>query len=447
MTLSLCLAVAVLAGGYALWARRHWAAASLALAAALWGLRSLLWWWPDTGLPPALRLGLLDLGFGVATALACDAALRLAGVPMRRWRHLLAANLLVQVGAAPALALGASVVWRAAAQNLLVVACIAVLLRLAWQARRPGRSPARVVGLGGLAMLLCSGHDHWALFLSTAPEAYSRLYLTPIGLPIFLLACGWLLVWRVRRALRAEALAQRLRERRADLRRQAAEQERQRLLRQFHDGLGAQLVGLLSAVQRRSVAPPQIEQALRDTLDDLRLSLDLMDEEDRELGDLLGQLRFRLAPRLQQAGLTLHWRVPVADDLPGPPGLQQPGGADRLRRWVQEALTNVLKHAQASEVTVSAGPGWLSVEDDGIGWPRVADGARHAGAVPSVEGGAGAGRGLRHMAESARALGATVERGPARAGQGDRPGLRWTLRWAPDSADLTNSHHPATRPT
>jgi signal transduction histidine kinase len=72
---------------------------------------------------------------------------------------------------------------------------------------------------------------------------------------------------------------------------------------------------------------------------------------------------------------------------------------------IQEALTNVLKHAAASHVviTVAHGPTALTIEvvDDGAG-PSPAAPARPL---------AGAGHGLAGMAERVRAHGGTVETG------------------------------------
>jgi signal transduction histidine kinase len=75
-------------------------------------------------------------------------------------------------------------------------------------------------------------------------------------------------------------------------------------------------------------------------------------------------------------------------------------------RIVQEALTNVLRHAHATSVTVvvaatRAGGITIEVADDGVG--------------PSGPSGDG-GHGLRGMAERAAALGGTVESGPAPGG-------------------------------
>ncbi|MFD5224767.1 histidine kinase [Microbacterium sp. NPDC058342] len=75
--------------------------------------------------------------------------------------------------------------------------------------------------------------------------------------------------------------------------------------------------------------------------------------------------------------------------------------------WVlREAITNVLRHAQAKTVTVSIAPGLLSVRDDGRG--------------P----GDGAGNGLRGMRERAAAAGAALEFG-AGADAGTRVEIRW----------------------
>jgi signal transduction histidine kinase len=78
-------------------------------------------------------------------------------------------------------------------------------------------------------------------------------------------------------------------------------------------------------------------------------------------------VRYRLIPRLAALGLTMHWEVDEtlqAREL-------DPRDALNVQRIVQEALTNILKHARATEIRVSIQPveGWLRVriEDDGVG--------------------------------------------------------------------------------
>jgi signal transduction histidine kinase len=72
-------------------------------------------------------------------------------------------------------------------------------------------------------------------------------------------------------------------------------------------------------------------------------------------------------------------------------------------RIVQEALTNVLRHGDASSAAVRVAIGAQSVEID----------VRNDGVAPVTEAanGAGTGNGLRGMAERAEALGGRVEAG------------------------------------
>lgn len=82
--------------------------------------------------------------------------------------------------------------------------------------------------------------------------------------------------------------------------------------------------------------------------------------------------------------------------------------------WVlREAITNVLRHAGASEVSVTIIPGSLIVADDGRG--PASDAPAH-GAIE--------GNGVRGMRERAAAAGAALEFGPGPAG-GTRVELRW----------------------
>jgi signal transduction histidine kinase len=105
-----------------------------------------------------------------------------------------------------------------------------------------------------------------------------------------------------------------------------------------------------------------------------------------------------LAAPLRAAGV----RVDV--DLDGPEErVTSPVGAAAYR-IVQEALTNVLRHADASAAAVRVAIGTHSVEID----------VRNDTVAPVTDppaNGAGAGNGLRGMAERAEALGGRVEAG------------------------------------
>ena len=97
-----------------------------------------------------------------------------------------------------------------------------------------------------------------------------------------------------------------------------------------------------------------------------------------------------LGRRLEAAGLQVKWDIPVLAPLPW----MQPTEALQLLRLVQEAVSNVIKHAQAKSLQVRLytrdGHLVLQITDDGIGF---------------TPGGASGGHGLLSMASRARRLG------------------------------------------
>ena len=90
---------------------------------------------------------------------------------------------------------------------------------------------------------------------------------------------------------------------------------------------------------------------------------------------LLATLRFRLTPRLSDAGIHLCWNV---QDLPPLPWLD-PTYALHILRIVQEAITNIIKHAQATIISVSTNATqdfvFVVIEDNGCGfsWSEIDD--------------------------------------------------------------------------
>ena len=131
---------------------------------------------------------------------------------------------------------------------------------------------------------------------------------------------------------------------------EAIEKERSRLMREMHDGLGSQLTTALYMARNNQTSVQELSGCLEQALDDLRLMMDSLQTFDGDVATLLGQLRYRMERRLNAAGLELIWKV---DDLPDFPEMS-PQEALNLQRIVQEGLTNVIKHAQASQVEVSA---------------------------------------------------------------------------------------------
>jgi signal transduction histidine kinase len=156
----------------------------------------------------------------------------------------------------------------------------------------------------------------------------------------------------------------------------AREEERRRLRRDLHDGLGAQLAGLtVQAGVLRSLIPrdpaaadelaAELRVELRTAIADIRrLVHDLRPPALDELGPA-GALQ-RLAERIGADGSALRVEVRAADLPPLPAAVEV-----AAYRIVQESLTNVVRHADARscwvEIAVVGADLTVTVTDDGTG--------------------------------------------------------------------------------
>lgn len=134
--------------------------------------------------------------------------------------------------------------------------------------------------------------------------------------------------------------------------------ERQRLMRDMHDGVGTALMTSLALAEHGQLDQQRAASVLRETLDELKLVIDSLEPTNHDLVFLLASLRFRFGPRLEDSGLKLHWRM---EELP-PLHWLDPSSALQVLRIVQETLSNILKHAKATEVSISTSP---ASADDG----------------------------------------------------------------------------------
>jgi signal transduction histidine kinase len=171
----------------------------------------------------------------------------------------------------------------------------------------------------------------------------------------------------------------------------AVAEERQRIMTDMHDGIGAQLISALSLAESGDAPRGEIAKILRECIDDLRLTIDSLACADNELLPALGNFRYRIDGRLKTVGIELDWKV---DELPQLSYLS-PRNVLHVLRILQEAFANVLKHAHASSVRLETGvsPGqqrvFIRVSDNGKGFMST-----------QVQG-----RGLGNMARRAASLG------------------------------------------
>ncbi len=164
-------------------------------------------------------------------------------------------------------------------------------------------------------------------------------------------------------------------------------------MREIHDGLGSRLFTSLLRVERGDMTDPQIAEALRECIADMRLAFDALSPND-DFQATLGNFLFRWKTQMQEAHIQPTWTLDIPEG--GLHLARQP--ALHLLRIAQEALTNVLKHAHARNVRIELRDHGdmleLEVADDGTG-TDLSNGM--------------AGRGVANMRARARQMGAELE--------------------------------------
>jgi signal transduction histidine kinase len=157
---------------------------------------------------------------------------------------------------------------------------------------------------------------------------------------------------------------------------QSVSTERQRIMREIHDGIGSHLVGLLNMVTRPNADPLALQEQVQLALDEMRMAVDSLQPVHDDLITVLATLRYRLQPRLQAAGIGVVWDVAELPAL----GQLSPHAVLQVQRILLEAFTNVLKHAHATQVAVrtrwheAGGRVSLQIADDGVGLRNDGDG-------------------------------------------------------------------------
>jgi len=279
---------------------------------------------------------------------------------------------------------------------LLTVPASAFLVASSWPRNRALVAEVAVVGVlavAGVARGLLPGDRPWNPIIGMAA----------VWLPV---VAALFAVGTATSARRESASAAR-----SEQARRAASEERLRMAQELHDvvGHGLAVIAMQAGValhlmdrdsEQARVSLQAIRALSRESLDGLRVELDRLRGDpgraDRRPAPGLAEMAL-LAERVSAGGVEVRLAVGVrADDLPPALGVI-------AYRVVQEALTNVLRHAQADQAVVG-------VERFGAELlVRVSDTGR--GAATLAEG-----NGIRGMRERVEAMGGRFCAGPGPAG-------------------------------
>ena len=178
------------------------------------------------------------------------------------------------------------------------------------------------------------------------------------------------------------------------LQRQVVLEERQRIVRDMHDGIGGQLLGLMMLVRQGGVEKKQVEEGLQSSLADLRLIVDSMDSTDDSLAETLRAFEHRVRAQVEAAGMAFMVEHGLNDDLPSP----GPRPTLQILRVLQESVTNAMRHSGGSEIALRSrqdadGMIHIEISDNGKGMPDELKG----------------GRGLISMRSRAKAVGGVLD--------------------------------------
>jgi signal transduction histidine kinase/sensor domain CHASE-containing protein len=238
------------------------------------------------------------------------------------------------------------------------------------------------------------GRRKWSLYFATLPgfeeeaKSYLPAFVLVSGVAVSFLLFGitWMLVRSRTQAMRASADLEKanreLEEANTELQRSreslvsAREEERRRLRRDLHDGVGPQLAALMLELETAS-------DLVSDNLEASALMAKLSERAGEIVSDVRHSVHALRPPALDELGLVGALREGAMQY--GPSGLrvlvEDPEELSHLPaavevacyRVAQEALANVVRHARASNCSIrirvdeEAGALSVEVEDDGRG--------------------------------------------------------------------------------
>lgn len=207
----------------------------------------------------------------------------------------------------------------------------------------------------------------------------------------------------------------------------AVAQERRRIGQDLHDGVGSQLVSILSSLDTAAPQQQAVALAIEQCLVDLKMTVDAMDSANDNVLDALGRLRYRIQHSLDKLGVRVLWRVELREELEAVRGPQ----AQQTLRIAQESLANIMRHAKASAVEVVC----RYVPESALMVMEIRDNGQ--GIAPS-DGSTRRGKGLEGMRQRAQAIGGELSIS-SKPGMGTRVRLIVPVPTGPNAASQTPS--------
>jgi len=223
---------------------------------------------------------------------------------------------------------------------------------------------AVVLALVFLIQMVFAVHDWWAVYFANQLETVLIMQIGPTMMLFVITA--WMLhgfskslqlskTYTERIEAEVMSVTDRLKQEQAKMvqmqKQQALAEERERLTRELHDGVGADLATMSCMFRDGANNDKVMADMVAHALLDMRMVMDDIVEDCRDVGMIMGTLRHRFQDRMKGTGIKLSWNV---QGLPIRCELFDRSSALHLMRIIQESLTNVIRHANADWVEVRA---------------------------------------------------------------------------------------------
>jgi signal transduction histidine kinase len=276
--------------------------------------------------------------------------------------------------------------------------------------------------------MMLAYHDYAILtggfssFISADPQwswgslFFEPIYLTHIGFPFLILIMGYVFMMEFQVNVDSiknqnTILSESLKSLTVELdcsyeshkrieRLDAARLERERIYQDIHDGIGSRLVTAIFSIRNGNIQSSSVETQLLDCLSDLRLVINSESDTDTDIQSAIFQYCSN------QESLLYGDKFSFVYDISDGPEIYQPlQNRLNILRILQETLTNIIKHANATQVRVkfeqNETEGTLYISDNGKGLSTLS--SKHAVTDYGLSGG----KGLIGMASRASKIGGT----------------------------------------
>jgi len=251
-----------------------------------------------------------------------------------------------------------------------------------FKTRRTSSLPHKLVAIALLTNVVVGVYDIYVLRLSSEYTAYTFLRYSSVlfGATLFYIVISRFrsvsgqardlmdnMVTQVAQKEYELALSYQQQEKLA--REQERTLERTRILRDMHDGVGAHISTAIRQLQSGKASADTVLNTMRDSLDQLKLSVDAMNFPKGDVTALLASLRYRLEPRIVDSNIELQWNVVQVAPLTR----LDTNDMRQVQFMIFECISNVLQHANASILRIelaseNTGSIRLRVSDNGCGF-------------------------------------------------------------------------------